>query len=399
MNLLETFRLAFSNIKASKVRTFLTMLGIIIGVTAVIVIEGLGNGMEIYMRDQFAVLGTNTISVNLIGRGTTRKATVDDMYEIAWGSQYLQNVSPTVNMSGGIKVGSERHRSTSVQGVSEDYMYMKSLGITLGRGLRYMDIEDRKTVCIVGAYVNKTYYNGGAVGDTVKIGTTNFKIVGVAEQQDDDEDLAAGGNDDFVYVPYSTAARLSHVGTISSYTFTMIDENSSDQAVDDIKAGLYKIYRDDNAYLVISMVQLLDIMTTMLNVMIKVLAIIAGISLVVGGVGIMNIMLVSVTERTKEIGIRKALGAKESIILKQFVIEAAITSALGGVVGIIMGFLGCRLATALVGQLTEVDMSVIPSWISVLRAFGISAGIGVLFGYLPAKKAADLNPIDALRYE
>ncbi len=399
MNLLETFRLAFSNIKASKVRTFLTMLGIIIGVTAVIVIEGLGNGMEIYMRDQFAVLGTNTISVNLIGRGTTRKATVDDMYEIAWGSQYLQNVSPTVNMSGGIKVGSERQRSTSVQGVSEDYMYMKSLGITLGRGLRYMDIEDRKTVCIVGAYVNKTYYNGGAVGDTVKIGTTNFKIVGVAEQQDDDEDLAAGGNDDFVYVPYSTAARLSHVGTISSYTFTMIDENSSDQAVDDIKAGLYKIYRDDNAYLVISMVQLLDIMTTMLNVMIKVLAIIAGISLVVGGVGIMNIMLVSVTERTKEIGIRKALGAKESIILKQFVIEAAITSALGGVVGIIMGFLGCRLATALVGQLTEVDMSVIPSWISVLRAFGISAGIGVLFGYLPAKKAADLNPIDALRYE
>ncbi|MBQ1524272.1 MAG: FtsX-like permease family protein, partial [Firmicutes bacterium] len=178
-----------------------------------------------------------------------------------------------------------------------------------------------------------------------------------------------------------------------------LDKDSSDKAVKAIENGLFKVFEDDRSYTVISMAQLLDTFTTMLNVMITILAIIAGISLVVGGIGIMNIMLVSVTERTREIGIRKALGAKESVIMSQFVTEAAVTSVLGGSVGIVFGVTLCRIATVIVTALLDVDMQVVPSAGSIAMAVGVSAGIGILFGWLPARKAANLNPIDALRYE
>ena len=166
-----------------------------------------------------------------------------------------------------------------------------------------------------------------------------------------------------------------------------------------LEQSLYSRLRSDSAYLVISMAQLLDVMTEMIDVVITVLAIIAGISLVVGGVGIMNIMLVSVSERTREIGIRKALGAKERYILTQFVIEAAVISAMGGVIGIALGYGLSSLATVVIAAMLQVDMAVTPTLSSIVLAFGASAAIGILFGYLPARKAALLNPIDALRYE
>ena len=399
MNLWETFKLALKNIAGSKMRTFLTMLGIIIGVSAVILIVGLGNGIENYMRDQFATLGTNSLNVIITGRGgSARSASVQDLYDIVAGSpEYLDKVSPTVSVAGGVRVGTESHGATSVTGVSEDYFSMKAYDVAEGRGLQYMDIADRKDVCVVGCYVNDTYYAGRAVGDTIRIGGDKFAIVGVMEQEADEPE--EGGTDDCVYLPYSTAARLSHMGTISSYTVTILDEDYAATAKNVIENGLYKIFEDSDAYTVISMTEILDIMSSMLNIVITILAIIAGISLVVGGIGIMNIMLVSVTERTREIGIRKALGAKEGTILWQFVLEAATTSAIGGSIGIALGYMLSSAATTIIQAAYNEPLVVTPSAGSVLMAFGISAGIGVLFGFLPARKAARLNPIDALRYE
>ena len=396
MSVIETFTLALKNIWGSKMRTFLTMLGIIIGVSAVIVIVGLGNGMANYMEESFASMGTNSLTVMVMGRGSSRSVSEEQMYEIVEENDLLDQISPTVTMSGSVKIGTET-TSSSVTGVSEDYFSMKGYEVSQGRGIQFLDIEDRKNVCIVGNYVSETYYNGNAVGETLKIGGNKFRIVGVMAQEA--EEMEEGGTDDCVFVPYSTPARLSFTGTISSYTITVKDEEQAATAKELIEDELYDIFDDSNAYTVTSMAELLDTMTSMINIVIGILAVIAGISLVVGGIGIMNIMLVSVTERTREIGIRKALGAKEGVILRQFVMEAATTSALGGIVGILLGYGLSGVATQVITVVMEESIHVAPSAAAVAVAFGVSAGIGILFGYLPARKAARLNPIEALRYD
>ena len=236
------------------------------------------------------------------------------------------------------------------------------------------------------------------MGQTLKVGGTTFTIVGVMAMKG--TGLEEGGTDDCVFVPYSTAARLSFTGTVNSYTLTVLDTDRIDEAKTTLENALYAIFEDDDAYTVGSMSEMVDEMNSMVNMIICILAGIAAISLVVGGIGIMNIMLVSVTERTREIGIRKALGARESAIMRQFVIEAATTSALGGVLGIILGFgLSAVATTVIASVMPDTPITVSPSVAAVLIAFGVSAGIGIAFGYLPAKKAAVLNPIDALRYD
>ena len=399
MNLVETFQMAVQNILGSKMRTFLTMLGIIIGVCAVIVIVGLGNGMQGYIEDSFADMGTDSLTVAIVGRGSSRTVSEEEMYQLVEdNSDIFKQISPTVTMSGSVKIGSDTLTATTVSGVSEDYFSMKGYEIAQGRGLQYTDMTGRKKVCVVGQYLNQAYYGGSAVGQTLKVGGTTFTIVGVMAMEG--TDLEEGGTDDCVFVPYSTAARLSFTGTISSYTITVQDTDHIAEAKTTLEDALYQIFEDDDAYTVGSMAEMVEEMNSMVNMVIYILAGIAAISLVVGGIGIMNIMLVSVTERTREIGIRKALGARESAIMRQFVIEAATTSALGGVLGIALGFGLSAAATAIVANaMPDTPITVSPSIGAVLIAFGVSAGIGIALGYLPAKKAAVLNPIDALRYD
>ena len=398
MSLLETFQLSLKNIWGSKMRTFLTMLGIIIGVCAVIVIVGLGNGMQGYIEDSFAELGTDSLTVMIMGRGSSRSVSEEDMYQMVEdNSGILKQLSPTVTISFPLKIGSDTITSSTLTGVSEDYFSIKGYEIAQGRGIQYTDIANREKVCVVGQFINLAYYGGNAVGQKLKVGPNTLTIVGVMAAETDD--LEEGGTDDCVFLPYSTASRIGSMGTINSYVVTVWDKDRIGEAKTLVEAQLYKTFEDDDAYTVISMSEMLDTMNSMVNVIIYILAAIAAISLVVGGIGIMNIMLVSVTERTREIGIRKALGAKEGAIMRQFVIEAATTSALGGVLGILAGFGLSSVATVVIANVLGETLTVSPSLGAVLLAFGVSTGIGIVFGYLPAKKAALLNPIDALRYD
>ena len=400
--ILETFRQAIQNVWSNKLRTFLTMLGIIIGVMAVIVIVGLGNGMTKSMRDSFSALGTNTLNIQVWGYGS-RTASVQDLYDIVDRHKDLvQAISPEVDFSGmgNLKIGTNTYRWVTINGVDENYTTMRNYQIAQGRGLQYMDIKDNKQVCIVGDYINRVAFGGNAVGQTLKVGAYKFLVVGVLAAKVSDADMQESSDDNCVYLPYSTVMRLSDQSMVNSYTAIITDESKANEAKAVVENGLLALLGNENNYYVYSASEWLEEMNKMINMVIVILTGIASISLLVGGIGIMNIMLVSVTERTREIGIRKALGAKEHTILAQFVVEAATTSALGGALGIVLGYLVSMAANQVLPMITEgTNVTVSPSFNSIAVAFGISVGIGVLFGYLPAKRAARLNPIEALRYD
>ena len=396
MNFYEAFSMAMKNIRSSKTRSILTMLGIIIGVAAVIVITGLGSGMEKYMREQFESMGTDTLSVYIMGRGS-QKMTVDDMQKIVdENSEYLDKMTPSVSFQGSKRVGTDDMNS-NVTGVSEDFADIKKLDIAQGRTLQYLDVAQRTNVCVVGSFINLKYFGGQALGEKIKLNGRDFTIVGVLEEKVDSTEYSA---DDAIYVPYSTVSRMMNIRDVDSFTITFKDEEMAAEAKTTLENALTEYFNgSSDAFYVQSMSEVLDMMNQSTNMLITILTLIAGISLVVGGIGIMNIMLVSVTERTKEIGIRKALGAKERYIMSQFVIEAAATSALGGIIGIVVGYILSFVASKVIFITLGEPLTVAPTMVAILVSVGISAAIGIFFGYMPAKKAARLNPIDALRYD
>lgn len=377
-------------------RSFLTMLGIIIGVAAVIILVGLVNGQMSYMTESFSGMGTNQITVNLVNL-STRSVSADQMYEFYEDNeQYFGQISPSVSVNGTVKSGNESLTSTSITGVSEEYLDLKSQELQAGRFIQYSDILSRQKVCVIGYYLANELYGGAskALGQTLKVNGQAYEIVGCVERQTSESDnVDEGGSDDFIYIPYTAAMKLSRNGTINNYIFTTKDTGNTETVKALFDAFLFPIFKNEDLYTVTAMSELLDSLNSMIAMMSMVLGGIAGISLLVAGVGVMNIMLVSVTERTREIGIRKSLGAKKRTIMQQFVIEAAVTSSIGGVIGII---LGCVL-TGAIGTL--MGMTAVPTAGSILLSFSVSVGIGLLFGYMPASRAARLNPIDALRSE
>ena len=409
MNFGQSFRLALKSLMTSKMRALLTMLGIIIGVGAVIVITSLGNGMQNMMNEQFEKLGANLVQVQLfMYGGDSRSVDPDDMYELVDKyPQYISGVTPYVSAQLAVRQGSEDFERTSIYGVGETFLNERGAtmsGQNLGKGrfISYIDAARYQNVCVIGAYLEEEAFQGDALGKQLSIGGEHFTVIGVLEKN---SDMSEGSGDDIIYLPYTTALRLSGSADASMYMFTSTSKDTAATAKGIIENRLYKTFQSSDYYFVMTSVEMMDAMNAMMGTMMAVLVAIAAISLLVGGIGIMNIMLVSVTERTREIGIRKSLGAKRKDIRGQFIIEAGTTSAIGGVLGILVGIGLASLAGSLIGGMMTSSMgggstfSAVPNLSSVAVAFGVSVGIGILFGYLPAKKAAALNPIDALRYE
>jgi putative ABC transport system permease protein len=417
MNFSQSFKLAVKSLRTSKLRAFLTMLGIIIGVGAVIVIISLGNGLTGMVEQQVEKVGVTQIYAYTwgMGDGTTNNITPDEMYAfVEQHPEAFGGITPWVSGSTGVRQGNTEFKKTNIYGVSEA-MYRPETGTTLdgsalarGRYLQYVDVAMRQPVCVIGAYLEQEAFHGDALGKTLLLSGIPYTVVGVLAQNSDT--LREGGGDDAVYIPYQNAMELSGVSYVSLYQITAASRDAVPIAQTLLRDFLQAFYKDEdawyNAYYIESMLDQVNMINSMMTLAMAVLVAIAAISLLVGGIGIMNIMLVSVTERTREIGIRKSLGAKRRDIRRQFIIEAGTTSAIGGVLGIVFGCLmalgiGSLLGGMLLSQMgvSGLTFNAAPTLGAITVSFGVSVGIGVLFGYLPANKAAKLNPIDALRYE
>ena len=392
--MLQSFKMALKSIWGNKMRSFLTMLGIIIGVASVIILVSIVNGYMSYMTESFASMGVNQITVNYRSL-PSRTIDVEEFYEFYEENQDLfQGMTPSVSVSATVKHGSDTMDATTVGGYSEDQLSIKGYELSCGRNLLYSDMASRQKVAVVGAYVASELFGSPEKALGEKLNGDNYTVVGVVEQQTESAaDFDDGCTDDFVWIPYSRAAKIARNAVISNYTFTSYDINDTDACTAALEEFLYSKMKNDDLYSVTAMSSLMDTLNDQIAMMSMMLGGIAGISLLVAGVGVMNIMLVSVTERTREIGIRKALGAKKRVILQQFVIEAAVTSTIGGLAGILLG----SLASVGIGMLMGIDAP--PTVSAVLVSFSVSVGIGLVFGYMPASRAAGLNPIDALRSE
>ncbi len=412
MNFGQSFKLAVKALRTSKMRAFLTMLGIIIGVGAVIVIISLGNGLRGMVDQQVESMGVNLIQSMVYGRGDGTTMTLDpsEMYDLVdQHPDVLTGVSPYISTQTTVRHNDTLYERTRLYGVSE-VMYKAETGATLdgetiaqGRFLQYIDVARSQNVCVIGAFLAQDAFGGDALGQSLTIGGVPYTVVGVLKQSGDT--LTEGGRDDQVYLAYNNALKLMGTRNVNLYLFTSTSRDTAAAAKAVIDAKLYDFFQDDDAYYTMTMAEQVTQINAMMGVAMLVLVAIAAISLLVGGIGIMNIMLVSVTERTREIGIRKSLGAKRRDIRSQFIIEAGTTSAIGGLLGILFGCLvatgigtlfGGVLAAQMGGNIT---FNATPNFEAVAVSFCVSVGIGILFGYLPANRAAKLNPIDALRYE
>ncbi len=416
MNFGQSFRLAIKSLTTSKMRALLTMLGIIIGVGAVIVILSLGNGLTGMVQQQVDKMGINMIQVQLWSVGDGMMPDPEELYDLVDENPHvLTGVSPYINLGGVVRHGDEKFDRTSVYGISE-IMYNAATNYTMdgeqlakGRFISYMDVERREAVCVIGAYLEEEAFGGDALGKTLSIDGRVLTVVGVLKRNAELE-MLPGSQDDQIYMPYTTVMEIIGDRWVGLYIFTSTSGETANAAKGVIESYLNKFYRTDdgmyNYFYIMTMAEQANQINGMMGVAMGVLVAIAAISLLVGGIGIMNIMLVSVTERTREIGVRKSLGAKRKDIRSQFVIEAGTTSAIGGLLGIGFGCLLAKLLEVLLGGMlvaslgtSGITFNATPTVGAILLSFGVSVGIGVLFGYLPANKAAKLNPIDALRYD
>lgn len=390
MNLLQVVKLAIAGIRANKMRSILTMLGVIIGVAAVIVLVSIGQGATKSVTEGIQGLGSNLISISL--RRNQTSATLSYEEVMAWEDREgVAGVSPVITGNVSLKYGNKKY-DTSMEGTNAEYEQVRNTKVQAGRFILPIDLTFRQKVALLGTtVVDELFGQANPIGQTVKINGVNFKVVGVLEEKGA---ASFGSNDDRVIIPFTTAQRLTGTRGVQSVYVQADSPDSVDSVVAQLDNFLYrKTNKNTDAYRVNNQADMLSTVNQVTGVLTLMLGGIAGISLVVGGIGIMNIMLVTVTERTREIGVRKAIGAKRRDILRQFLIEAVVVSGSGGIIGILFGF----LLSAVVGSLMSIDTSVSPQIVGI--SFGFSVLVGILFGLYPANKAAKLNPIEALRFE
>jgi putative ABC transport system permease protein len=396
MKYTRLIKMAISSVWNNKMRSFLTMLGIIIGISSVIILVGMGQGTQKKVSDQIENLGTNLITVNIMGN---RTPTITDSELADLKTQPgIKEIAPTISQSNvNIKSGS-KSSTTTLEASTPNYTEIRKLTVSSGRFITQRDLDNRYNVLVIGSETAQNIFEStNVVGNTMYVNGIEFTIVGVLEASGTS---SAGSSDDRIILPLTTAERLLKTANAKTFYIEAESKDKVDIAMSYLQLFLNKKYKITDSttntksfYRVMNQTSLLDTATSTNQSMTTMLAGIAAISLIVGGIGIMNIMLVSVVERTREIGTRKAIGAKRRTILLQFLIEAASVSGLGGIIGVLFGYLGSYLGQRFFSTAILISSNV------VAAAFLFSVIVGIVFGIYPANKASKLNPIDALRFE
>ena len=406
MNISNLFKIAIRALVRNKLRAVLTMLGIIIGVASVIAMLAIGEGTKKNIQGQMSSMGTNLIMVmpNMqqrggvsLGASSSMVLKMSDVEALRNEATALSEVSPQVTASGQVIYGNQ-NTQTTVYGVSEEYLAIRKLTIESGRIFNAGEIRGLSKVCIIGQTVVENLFEKGAdpVGLSIRIKNLPFEIIGVLE--DKGESGMGQDQDDLILAPYTTVQRrLAAIDYINGIYASAVTEEKSAAAIEEVTEILRRTHKlkesEEDDFRVMSQSELLDTVSSITDIMTYLLGAIAGISLLVGGIGIMNIMFVSVTERTREIGLRMSIGGRGRDILWQFLVESIIMSIIGGALGVVFGYLIARGAGSLMNSPAVVTTQ------SIILAFAVCFVIGVFFGWYPARKAANLNPIDALRYE
>ena len=406
MNTTNLLKIAFRALANNKLRGFLMMLGIIIGVASVITMLAIGQGSKRSIQAQISEMGSNMIMIQPGAdmRGGVRQDAsametlkLQDYEDIVNETRYVSATSPSVNSSGQAIYGAN-NAPTTVYGISPDYMEIRRYEVEDGDMFSDQDVQTAAKVCVIGKTVVDNLFPGGEnpVGKVIRFQKLPFRVVGVLKSKG--YNSMGMDQDDLILAPYTTIQKkILAITHLQGITCSALKEEYTDQAIDEISEILRRNHRlretDDDDFTIRSMQELSTMLTSTTDIMTTLLAAVAGISLLVGGIGIMNIMYVSVTERTREIGLRMSIGAKGMDILAQFLIESILISVTGGLIGVLFG-----VGAALIVNVVAHFPIYIQPW-SVLLSFVVCTVTGVFFGWYPAKKAAQLDPIEAIRYE
>ena len=406
MNYLNVIRIAIKALQRNKFRSFLTMLGIIIGVASVIAMLAIGQGSKKSIQDEMSSMGTNMIFVRpgddrpgavRMSRDEMQSMKLTDVEAIRERCPAVSAVSPVVSSSGQA-VNGNKNWPTSLNGVNNEYLDIRKYEIKTGRNFSDREIKTFAKVCIIGQTVADNLFDDGTspIGKNIRFGNILFKVIGILEEKG--ENGMGQDQDDIIFAPYTAVQkRVLAITYIQSIFASAASEEANDEAIDQITESLRYTHKiktgDEDDFSVRSQSEMVQTFTSISDMMTTLLGAIAGISLLVGGIGIMNIMYVSVTERTREIGLRLSVGGREKDILTQFLIESILLSIIGGLVGIGLGLLASQLVSIFMGW------PVVVTTTPIVLSFIVCSFIGIFFGWYPARKAAGLNPIDALRYE
>lgn len=382
---LKIIKVSLKGIYNNKMRSFLTMLGIIIGVMAVVILVSITQNAATGITDSISSMGSDRITASIISQDVSVSA--EEVQSLS-GNGAIASVAPVITTTESVRHNSETG-SYSVVGVTGSYFDVQDVAVQSGRLITASDLEWYTNVAVIGTEVATGLFGTwDAVGGTITIGDRNYKVIGVLEEQGSS---LVGSDDSKILIPYSTAERVTGQKNVTAFYVKALGSNLVNMAVNTVESFLLQATRDEESFTVSNQSDVLDTMDDVDNTMSLLLAGIAAISLLVGGIGIMNIMLVSVTERTREIGVRKAVGAKRRHILTQFLCESCILSMLGGLIGLALSFVAVGIYNTAAGSSAAMD------WGIGMAAIAFCAVIGVLFGSYPAAKASRLQPIDALR--